>query len=355
MEVHQMLASMSYGDAITDYTLEIQKILRSQGYHSEIFVEMCDRRMWKHTRRFEEYPKISSPSNILIFHFSILSRVSRLTYYLPDKKILLYHNITPSLFFADYHPHLTGECYHGRRELKAFKDKCELALGDSEFNRQELESLGFTHTGVLPIIIDFRRFDQHPDPLVPHLYPKGRTTLLFVGRMIPNKRVEDIIKLFYCYHKYINSKSQLILVGEYRGFERYYDSLENLIARLLLEDVHFTGHVEFEELIAYYKMADVYISMSEHEGFCVPILEAFHFQKPVVAYNSSAVPYTMRGGGVLVNHKNFSLIAELIHHILSQSSLKEEIIASQNKALASLQQERSDRLLLKYVEMVAGR
>ena len=355
MEVNQMLASMSYGDAITDYTLEIQKILRRQGYHSEIFVEMCDGQMWKHTRRFEEYPKISSPSNIIILHFSILSRVSKLAYHLPDKKILIYHNITPSHFFADYHPHLAGQCYHGRRELKAFKDRCELALGDSEFNRQELESLGFPRTGVLPIIIDFRKFDQPPDPLVPNLYPKGRTTFLFVGRMIPNKRVEDIIKLFYCYQKYINSKSQLILVGEYRGFERYYDFLKELIAELSLEDVHFAGHVEFEELIAYYKMADVYISMSEHEGFCVPILEAFYFQIPVVAYNSSAVPFTMRDGGVLVNHKDLPLIAEIIHHIISHPSLKEEIIASQNKALDALKEGRSDQLLLKYVEMVAGR
>ncbi len=350
-----MLASMSYGDAITDYSLEIQKILRLQRYHSEIFVEMCDGLMWKYIRRFEEYPKISSPSNILILHFSILSQVSKLAYYLPDKKILLYHNITPSHFFADYHPHLAGQCYHGRRELKTFKNRCELALGDSEFNRQELESLGFPQTGVLPIIIDFRKFDQPSDPLVPHLYPEGRTTFLFVGRMVPNKRVEDIIKLFYCYHRYINPKSQLILVGEYRGFERYYDSLKNLIAELSLEDVHFTGHVEFEELIAYYKMADVYISMSEHEGFCVPILEAFYFQIPVVANNAAAVPYTMRGGGVLVNHKDFPLIAELIHHILSHSPLKEEIIAAQNSALATFKPSRSARLLLKYMEMVAGR
>ena len=350
-----MLASMSYGDAITDYTLEIQKILQRQGYHSEIFVEMCDGQMWKYTRRFEEYPKLSSPANILILHFSILSRVSKLAYHLPDKKILIYHNITPSKFFADYHPHLAGQCYHGRRELKAFKDRCQLALGDSEFNRQELESLGFPRTGVLSIIIDFRKFYQPADPLVPNLYPKGRTTFLFVGRMIPNKRVEEIIKLFYCYQKYINSKSQLILVGEYRGFERYYDSLKELIAELSLEDVHFTGHVEFEELIAYYKMADVYISMSEHEGFCVPILEAFYFQIPVVAYNSSAVPFTMREGGVLVNHKDFPLIAELIHRIVSHHSLKKEIIASQNRALTALKEDRSDRLLLKYIEMVAAR
>ncbi len=355
MEVHQMLVSMSHGDAITDYTLEIQKILRRQGYHSDIFVEMCEGRMWKHTRRFEEYPEISSPSNILILHFSILSKVSKLAYYLPDKKILIYHNITPSHFFADYHPHLTRECYHGRRELKAFKDRCELALGDSEFNRQELESLGFPQTGVLPIIIDFKRFDYPPDSLVPNLYPEDKTTFLFVGRMIPNKKVEDIIKLFYYYHKYINQKSQLILVGEYRGFERYYDSLMELIAKLALKDVHFTGHVEFEELIAYYKMADVYISMSEHEGFCVPILEALYFHIPVVAYNSSAVPYTMKRGGVLVNHKDFPLIAELIHRILSHPALKEEIIASQSRILAGLKQVRSDRLLLKYVEMVASR
>ena len=352
MQIHQMLASVSYGDAISDYALELQKILRKRGYKSDIFVELFESRMADKIRRFEEYIPLSSPDSLLLFHFSIASQTSKLAYHLPDKKILIYHNITPSQYFADFHPHLAGQCYHGRRELKAFAGRCKMALGDSEFNRQELEELGFHSTGILPIYINFKKFEIEPNPIVKKLYDNDRATFIFVGRMIPNKRIEDILRVFHLYKKYINKYSQLILVGEYRGFERYYYSLQDLMCVLNLTDVHFTGHVDIDELVAYYQLADIFICMSEHEGFCVPVLESYYFQVPVIAYASSAVPTTMRDGGILINKKDPAPIAEMAHLLIADANFRQQIIQRQNKALKEYRNIDTETLIMGYINKV---
>lgn len=350
MQIHQMLASVSYGDAISDYALELQSILRKRGYESNIFVELFESRMAKKIRRFEEYISLSSPDSLLLFHFSIASRVSKLAYHLPDKKILIYHNITPSHYFAYFHPHLAGECYHGRRELKAFVGRCRMALADSEYNRQELEELGFHPTGVLPIYINFKRFNIKPNPIIKKLYDKNRDTFLFVGRVIPNKKIEEIFKVFHFYKKYINKNSQLILVGEYRGFERYYYSLQDLLCVMNLPDVYFAGHVDLNELIAFYQLADLFICMSEHEGFCVPILEAYHFQLPVMAWASTAVPGTLGNGGILINKKDYPHIAEMAHQVITDLTLRQRIIEQQNKVLEDYKNIDTESLLMGYIE-----
>ncbi len=159
---------------------------------------------------------------MVIFHFSIGSPVSKIFFRIPDRKIMIYHNITPYEFFLDFHRILTRECYKGRLEIRLFAGKVDLALGDSEFNRRELERAGFAPTG-RPAHPDgfFAKFDVPGDPVVREIFDNGKTTLLFVGRVIPNKKFEDVIRTFYFYKKYFNPNSQLILAGDYRGIERY--------------------------------------------------------------------------------------------------------------------------------------
>ncbi len=132
LDVHQFSTSLTYGDAISNEIMEIQGALRQQGMRSEIFVKYYDPRMASHIHDYREYPAFSAPQNIVIFHFSIGSPVSKLFFRIPDKKIMIYHNITPHAFFLDHHRILTRECYKGRLELNLFKDKTDLALGDSE-------------------------------------------------------------------------------------------------------------------------------------------------------------------------------------------------------------------------------
>ncbi|HOI44669.1 MAG TPA: glycosyltransferase family 4 protein [Candidatus Aminicenantes bacterium] len=352
MDVHQFATSLVYGDAISDEMLEIQKALRSRGHNSEIFIRFYDPRMARHIKDYREYRKYSSPENVVIFHFSIGSPVSKMFFRIPDKKIMIYHNITPHEFFLDYHRVLTRECYKGRLEINLFVGKVDLALGDSEFNRRELERVGYSPTGVQPILLDFSKFDVPGDPVVRSIFDNGKTTLLFVGRVIPNKKFEDVIKTFYFYKKHYNPDSQLILAGDSRGIERYHAALQDLIRRLHLTDVHITGHVAFEELVTYYRLADLYLSFSEHEGFGVPLLEAFHFGIPVAAYAAGAVEETMNGGGLLLWKKDFAGTAALIDTVLRDEGLRRTIVDGQSRALRKYRTENVARILLGHVDSV---
>jgi glycosyltransferase involved in cell wall biosynthesis len=353
MNIHQFSTSLTYGDAISDEMLEIQRVLREGGHRSEIFTRFFDPRLAGQRRDYREYKKISSPGNIVIFHFSIGSPVSKLFFRVPDKKIMVYHNITPHDFFVDWHRILARECYKGRLEIKLFVDKVDLAVGDSEFNRRELEAIGYAKTGVLPILMDLSKFDQPGDPVTRRLLADGKTTILFVGRVIPNKKFEDVIKAYCFYKRYFNSESRLILAGDYRGLERYFSALLELVDTLGLKDVHFSGHVDFSELLAYFERADVYLSLSEHEGFGVPILEAFYKKIPVVGFIAGAVEETMNGGGVLLKNKDYVRIAALIDVLVRDKSVRQAIIQGQLRALEKFSRENVGRILLQHVEEVA--
>jgi len=352
MEVHQFATSLSYGDAISNEMMEIRKVLKEKGYRSEIFVKFFDPRMAKHSKDYREYKKYSSSKNVVIFHFSIGSPVSKVFFRIPDKKIMIYHNITPYEYFLDYHRILTRECYKGRLEINLFIDKVDLALGDSEFNRRELERVGYRNTGVLPLLLDFAKFDRSGDPVVKKIFSDNKFTLFFVGRVIPNKKFEDVIKTFHFYKKYFNQDSRLILAGDYRGMEQYLAGLQDLVQKLELEDVHFTGHLSFPELVAYFNTADVYLSMSAHEGFGVPLLEAFYKRIPVVAFAAGAVEETMNSGGILLRDKDFAAVAALLNELHLDRRLREKVIMSQEKALEKYALSNVSRILLKNIRRV---
>ena len=311
-EVHQVLATLGYGDAIGHEVLGIQRVLRGAGYESEIFVETADSRLEHLTADYRDLPDTSHPDNLLIHHFSIGSRASRVAFALPDRMALVYHNITPPEFFVDVHPLLVQLCYLGRRELGAYAGRVQLALGDSEFNRAELEALGFADTAVLPVVPDFSHLAGPANFMQAGAFDDDWVNLLFVGRMIPNKRIEDLVRAFHAYKRWFNPRSRLLLVGSHGGFERYLAMLHDFIARIGAADVHVLGHVTNEELTAYYEIADVFLCASEHEGFCVPLMEAFHMGVPVIAYAATAVPATMDGGGILYHRKDPMEIAALV-------------------------------------------
>jgi glycosyltransferase involved in cell wall biosynthesis len=336
MRVHQLLAALSYGDAIGNEALAIQRQLRAAGHESDVFAELVHPRVAHLARPLWEYPSVSSPDTICIYHFSIGSAAGRLVHHAPDRLVVVYHNITPARFFLGFHPHLAGLCYHGRRELAAFAERTELALGDSEFNRRELEAAGFARTGVLPIVLDLSLYDRRPSPVVRRLYDDGRTNVLFVGRVIPNKRIDDILRSFAAFQRWIRPHSRLLLVGDHRGHERYYDRLVELVLELGLSEVVFTGHVDDEELYAYYRVADVFLCLSEHEGFCVPLQEAMHFGLPVVAYEAGAVRETLHGGGLLLQDKSPELVAEVLGRLTEGGPLRRAVLASQQRAIGEI-------------------
>jgi glycosyltransferase involved in cell wall biosynthesis len=351
--VHQVLATLGYGDAIGNEVLGIQRVLRQAGLESDIFVETADPRLEDFTRDFRELVGVSHPDNILVHHFSIGSKASRVSYALPDRMILVYHNITPPEYFVDIHKLLVRQCYHGRRELGAYVGRCDLALGDSEFNRRELEALGFPATGLLPVVPDFSHLDVPADDGVARAFDDEWTNILFVGRVIPNKRIDNLIRFFAAYKRLYNARARLLIVGSYGGFERYLMLLHDLVARLQVTDVHIVGHVSNAELTAYYDVADMFLCASAHEGFCVPLVEAFYKRIPVLAWARTAVPATMDGAGVLFDEAEPDQVAALLDLVNGDTALQDLIVEGQDAALERMRQRDFAGTLLRFVDRVA--
>lgn len=349
MKIHQVLPCIRPGDAISNHALEIQRILRSWGHDSQIFADDIHDDLRSAVKFYAKLRGRALQDALLIYHFSVGADVSEWVRSLPNPKILIYHNITPASFLKGYDDYIKDILEQGRDELKHFVNICDLALGDSEYNRLELEEMGFQRTGVLPIIVDFEKYTTAPTPKILSRYRDGAKNILFVGRVVPNKCQEDLILAFYWYKTYINPQARLFLIGMH-GIERYDFMLSELVRRLHLEDVHFLGLVPDSDLAAYYQVADLLLCMSEHEGFNVPMLEAMHVGIPVLAYNSTSIPYTLDGAGVLVNEKRFDEIAEMMHLLMEDPDLRQKIVAGQRKRLEFFQPARLAELLQNYID-----
>ena len=352
--VHQVLATLGYGDAIGHEVIGIRRVLREAGYESDIFVETADPRLEDLTLDYREMVGHVSEDDLLIHHFSIGSRASRTAFALPGRMVLIYHNITPPHYFLGVHKDLVKRCFRGRRELTAYVGRCALALGDSEYNRAELEGLGFPRTGVLPVVPDFTHLEGVPQRGFAADFDDEWTNVMFVGRVIPNKRFEDIIRAFHAYRTRYTSRARLLLVGSYGGFGTYLAMLHALVARLGTPDVHFLGHVSNEELSALYDVADLFLCASEHEGFCVPLIEAFYKRVPVLAYAATAVPATMDRGGVLFETRDPVEIARIMDAVLDDPRIEEAVLESQDAALERLRERDFAGTLLQFVKGALG-
>jgi len=350
--VHQILATLGYGDAIGHEVLGIARALRAAGFDSEIIVEAADPRLEDLTVDYRDMIDEITEDDLLIHHFSLGSRASRIAYALPARMALVYHNITPPEYFLGVHDQLVRQCFHGRRELLAYRSRVDLALGDYEFNRQELEAAGFASTAVLPVVPGFDHLEVRPDTRVIDAFDDEWTNVLFVGRVVPNKRPDNLIRYFHAYKTLYNRNARLIIAGSYGGFDAYLAQLHQLVARLGVEDVHILGQVTNEELTALYDVADLFLCASEHEGFCVPLIESFYKHVPVLAYAATAVPVTMDGGGVLYDTKDPFEIARLMAAMLDDADVEDAILASQDEALARLRQKDFAGTLVRFVEEV---
>lgn len=348
--VHQLSVSASYGDAIGNEVLQIRDALHGAGYESDIFVELVDPRMASQVRPYQEYRAISSPENVVLLHYSIGSRVSALAREIPDRLVLVYHNITPAAWFAPYSFSIARDCADGRLELASLRDRCVLGLGDSEFNRRELEELGFEPTGILPLVLDLKVLDGELDPIVMERFDDGRTNLLFVGRVVPNKCFEDLLRVLAYYQRCIDHRARLLIVGEHRTFSPYYDALQELASRLRLDEVHFVGHVTQAELNAYYRVACAFVCMSEHEGYCVPLFEAMHRGLPVFAHAAAAVPHSTGEGVLLLEDKDPAFVAETIAAVLADDATLQKLLARQRRALEVVHRDRVVATLLEHLQ-----
>ncbi|MDD5556106.1 MAG: glycosyltransferase family 4 protein [bacterium] len=329
MRIDQLLPGIAIGDAISNHARQLQAIARGWGADSTIY---CDLR---HVHPEAEhlcadYRRLPprGPADVTVYHYSVGSALTPVFRGLAGRRVLVYHNITPHEFYEGIHDGKAAALRAGREELASLAGVPDLALGVSEFNRRELEARGFRRTGVLPLILDEEKLAGEPDRAVLRRY-RGGANLLFVGRMAPNKRVEDLIRIFYCFRNTVNPRSRLILAGSLMGMDRYMSSLRALVTVLDLPDVVFLNHVTDAALHALYRTAGAFVCMSEHEGFCIPLLEAMHFRVPVIAYAAAAVPETLAGAGVLVREKDHAAIAELAGMVISDASLRRAVVERQ--------------------------
>ena len=335
MIVNQWLPAAHRGDAIGDSSRRVRDLLRAMGHRAEIYALTIDQDMAGEVRPFGHAE--ARDGDVTILHYALPSPMTAAFAALPKGRVLQYHNITPAHFFAPYQPEVFRIAALGRQDLATLADHTDLALGDSDYNRQELARLGFEPTAVMPVALDLERITgAPPHPVVERLMGDGLTNFLFVGRIVPNKRIEDIIRLAEMYKRHIDANYRFVFVGRTDGMPRYYATLRALIAEfdMLPERFVFTGPVTDWELSAYYRTASVYLSLSEHEGFCVPLLEAMAADVPVFAYDSSAVADTLGGAGVCWSPKDLELASELLGQLAFDPALRAQVIAGQRRRLA---------------------
>lgn len=333
--IDQWIPAFHRGDAIGDEARYLRDFFRQAGFISDIYCLDRDEGLEEESLLFREF-KPGGPDDIVILHFALPSPLSYELIKLPSLRVIIHHNVTSPEFFADFSEEMARLANMGQRELRQLAPFIDLGLADSEFNRQDLERLGFKRTAVFPLYINFERYKGRSNTFLEKLYRDGRTNILFVGRIVPNKKIEDLIKVTFYYKKYISPLVRLIVVGKRTSLPKYFDSLIRLVDDFYLqpEEVYFPGHVPEEDLYAYYKIADVFVSLSEHEGFCLPLLESMIFDVPVIAYNAGAVASTLEGAGVLLREKRVAEIAELIYLLKQDEVLRQKIIQGQRERLA---------------------
>lgn len=341
--VDQWVPALHAGDAIGDSALRMRDAFRAWGHPADVFALDLDEDVAREGRAFAEF-RPGTADDVVILHFALPSPLTAAFRGLGSRRVLLHHNITPPEFYAPYDVEMARICTLGRRELEALVGHADLALGDSEWNRRELEAMGFARTGVLPIFVDFDRYAQAPNPVLARTLGDDRVNLLFVGRIAPNKRHEDLIRLAAYWKRFISPDVRLVLVGKKPrrttgdGFplrKHYLDALQafHFEEGLDSSEVLFTGHVPHDDLLACYRTARVFVSMSEHEGFGVPLLEAMLTDVPVLAYRSTAVGHTLGEAGVLFTAKDLPQVAELAHALASDGGLRASVLAGQRRRL----------------------
>jgi glycosyltransferase involved in cell wall biosynthesis len=354
MIVNQWVPAAHRGDAIGDSARRVRDLLRADGQASDLYALTIDDDLRGDVLPFADPG--ATRGDVTIFHFALPSPMTEAFARLGGARVVQYHNITPARFFAEYSPALFRLAALGRRELQSLAGRVDLALGDSEFNRQELEALGFAPTGVLPIAVNTERITGAPRrPALEKILGDGLMNILFVGRIVPNKKIEDHIRLAEIYKRYVDSHYRFIFVGRSDAVPAYYAQVRALVSELkmLPDRFWFTGPVPDEDLGAFYRWADAYVSLSEHEGFCVPLVEAMAADVPVLAYAAGAVPETLGGAGVLFSPKDLEVAAEMLGMLVYDRPLRARVIEGQRQRLADFAPARIDARLREVLASLA--
>jgi len=351
VRIDQWVPTLHRGDAIGDSARLMRDAFRRWGHAADVYALELDPDLEGDGRRFEDW-RPGTGDDVVILHYALPSPLTDAFRAHEGRRVLLHHNITPAEYFVGWDPEMERICTLGREQLASLSPHVDLGLADSEFNRLELEALGFRRTGVLPIYLDFQRYREAPGPVLRRLLEDDRTNLLFVGRLAPNKRPEDLIRLTSYWKRFISSDVRLVLVGKEPRRRAYFDALQALAYEegFTPWEVVFLGHVPHEDLLACYRSATVFVSMSEHEGFGVPLVESMLMRVPVLAYSAAAVPHTLGGAGIQFMEKRLPEVAELGHALATDPVLREEVLAGQDRRVEAFSPAAVESALRAYVD-----
>jgi L-malate glycosyltransferase len=333
VRIDQYVPGFAKHDAIGNHSLRIRSLLRQAGFDSDIYGEWIDPRVAKEARPYREARP--QPGDVALYHASTHSSIVD---WLADQAgrgvsvVSDYHNITPSSYFRRWEPAAADSMDLARAELDVLAPLVPLAMADSQFNEKELVAAGYARTATAHILVDLEEYHLPPDgrtlDRLRRQKAQGGANWLFVGRIAPNKCQHDIIGAFAAYRRVFDPAARLTLVGGATAV-RYLRALEQLTQTLELgESVTIADNVAFPDLLAYFAAADVFVCLSEHEGFCVPVLEAMELGVPVVAFDAAAVPETLAGSGVLLGDKDPWVVASAVAGLLAEPDRRTQLVAA---------------------------
>jgi L-malate glycosyltransferase len=352
--IHQFVPALLPGDATGQHTLEIRRLVQEMGLESEIYAEAVHPDLEGEGRHFTDYPRRRAHGDLLLYQMAAASVLADFLYVRPEPLAVDYHNITPPEFFRPWDPETASAQIWSRAQALRLASRAVLGIGDSAFNEADLVEMGYGATTVVPILVDWQAFEVSvDDDALGHLLQTksgGGADWLFVGRLVPNKAQHDLVKAFSAYRDLYDSSARLHLVGR-TSVRRYGQALRRFVGELGLDGaVEFAEGVTQAELAAHYQAADVLVSCSDHEGFCVPLLEAMHHGVPVVAYAAAAVPETLGQAGILLGDKSGLEVAAAVHRVLSDSELRGRLIAAGRRRLSDFGLEATRRRMRQALE-----
>ena len=348
---HQFNPVIAYGDAIGNDCFELQRVFWSSGVRSDLFAWEAKPEVRALVRDYHELETIARRDGLLLVHHSIGNDSVPEVANFPVRKAVVYHNITPARYFEGLNDDLMRYSEVGREQLRQLAKAAEFGIADSEYNRKELEEAGFSNTAVVPPLVTWDDFDRPSDPEVAHKLADERTAILTVGQILPHKAVHDVVAAFAKYRE-SDRTAHLYLVGPTAMSGGYLDRVRDDIRRLGLEDaVTLTGSVTIEQLVAYYRGATAFLTLSEHEGFCVPLLEAMRSDLPVVANAAAAIPETLGDGGILLEKKTPEAVAAELERVVRDQALRKDLIEKGRRRVDAFSRPHvADRLKLAFAQ-----
>ncbi|MFH0909086.1 MAG: glycosyltransferase [bacterium] len=334
--IDQVMAGFADGDAISHVALIMREVFRKWGMASDIYADArhVSSSMKDACRPLDQYR--GAASDVVLHQYSIGSPALDAFVGSPAKKVLVYQNITPAEYFDGFDDRVAAQLRQARSLLKDISSRVDAAWATSGFNAEELRAVGVKNVRVFPLVFSPRQLDLPPDPEVLRKFATRLTTILYVGRIAPNKRIETLIEAFSWYYRKFNPYSRLVLVGSDRSCPRYFAMLRMQVGDLDLPNVCFEGFASPAGLPAYYRSSDLFVTTSEHEGYCLPLVEAMYMGVPVIAPHIGGMPEALGGAGVMVEDLKPAELAGLMDVVIRDGAVREDVLTSQRKRMEEI-------------------